>query len=83
MKVFFLKLDYQSLATCREVCRTWNEATKVKRNLWLKVIKGYTECSDKLLEEMVEKCGSPIILVSILNEIFMNLPKGTKQSQPY
>ena len=52
----FLKLDYQSLATCREVCRTWNEATKVKRNLCLKVIKGYTECSDELLEEMVEKC---------------------------
>ena len=38
----FLKLDDQSLATCRKVSRTWNEATKVKRNLWLKVINGYT-----------------------------------------
>ena len=65
----FFKLNYESLGTCREVSRTWNEATKVKRNLWWKVIKGYTECSDVLLIEMVEKCGAPILLVSILNKV--------------
>ena len=74
-----LKVDYQSRANSREVCRAWNEAIQVKRNLWLKVIKGYTECSDELLKEILEKCRSQILLVSILDKIFSNFPKGTKQ----
>ena len=79
----FLKLNYQSLATCREVSRTWNEATEVERKLWLKVIKGYTKCSDDLLKKILEKCRAPIILVSILNKIFIDFPKGTKQSHQF
>ena len=40
-------------------------------------------CSDELLKEIIGKCGSPIVLVSILNKIFGNFPKGTKQSHQY
>ena len=78
-----LKLNYKSLVTCREVSRTWNTTVEVERSSYLKVIKGYTQCSDELLKKIIDKCGSLIVLVSILKKIFGNFPKGTKQSHRY
>ena len=79
----FLKLNYQSLLTCREVSRTWNNKIEAERLSYLKVIKSYTQCSDELLKKILDKCGAPIVLVSILKEIFSKFPKGTKQSNQY
>ena len=79
----FFKLNCQSLLTCREVSRTWNNTIEAESLSYLKVIKSYTQCSDELLNKILEKCGAPIILVSILKEIFSKFPKGTKQSNRY
>ena len=79
----FLKLNYQSLVTCREVSRSWNETIEAERSSYLKIIKGYTKCSDELLRKILNKCRAPIVLVSILIKIFGNFPKGTKQSHQY
>ena len=76
----FFKLNCQSLMTCREVSRTWNNTIEAESLSYLKVIKSYTQCSDELLNKILDKCGAPIILVSILKEIFSKFPKGTKQS---
>ena len=79
----FLKLSYQSLVTCREVSRSWNETIETERSSYLKIIKRYTKCSDELLRKILNKCKAPIVLVSILIKIFRNFPKGTKQSHQY
>ena len=79
----FLKLNYQSLLTCRKVSRTWNKTIEVERLSYFKIIKSYTKCSDELLKKILNKCGAPIVLVSTLNEIFSKFPKGTKQSNQY
>ena len=79
----FSKLNYQSLVTCREVSKTWNDSIEVEKSSYLKIIKGYTKCSDELLEEILNNFKAPIILVSILNKIFSNFPKGTTQHQQY
>ena len=79
----FFKLNCPSLLTCREVSRTWNNTIEAESLSYLKVIKSYTQCSDELLNKILDKCGAPIILVSILKEIFSKFPKGTKQSNRY
>ena len=79
----FSKLNYQSLVTCREVSKTWNNSIEVEQSSYLKIIKGYTKCSDELLEEILNNFKAPIILVSILNKIFSNFSKGTTQSRQY
>ena len=79
----FSKLNYQSLVTCREVSKTWNNSIEVEKSSYLKIIKGYTKCSDELLEEILNNFKAPIILVSILKKIFSNFPKGTTQHQQY
>lgn len=79
----FEKLNYKSLVTCKQVTQTWNKAVNIEKSSYLKIIKGCTKCSDQLLEEILEKCKFPIILVSVLNEIFRIFPKGTKQSHKY
>ena len=79
----FLKLNYQSLVNCRETSRIWNKELKAKRSSYLKVIKQYTDCSDELLKKILYKIGSPIVLVSVLNEIFRKFPRGTKQRSKY
>ena len=78
-----LKLNHESLVICREVSRTWNTTVEVERASYLKIIKSYTQCSDELLKKIIGKCGSPIVLVSILKKIFGNFLKGTKQSHRY
>ena len=78
-----LELNPHSLVTCREVSRTWKESTEVEKKLWLKVIKDYTECSDELLEKILEEGEAPIILISILKKIYIKFPKGTKQRHPF
>ena len=79
----FSKLNYQSLVTCREVSKTWNNSIEAEKSSYLKIIKGYTKCSDELLEEILSNFKAPIILVCILNKIFSNFPKGTTQNQQY
>ena len=79
----FLKLNYQSLVTCREVSRSWNKTIEAERSSYLTTIKGFTKCSNKLLRKILDKCGAPIVLVSIITKIFGNFPKGTKQSHQY
>ena len=79
----YSKLNYQSLVTCREVSKTWNNSIEVEKSSYLKIIKDYTKCSDELLEEVLNNFKAPIILVSILDKIFSNFPKGTTQSQQY
>ena len=79
----FSRLDFQSLCTCREVSRTWNKAMETEKLSYVNKIKDYTKCSDELLAEMLNNFKSPIILVSIMNKIFSNFPKGTNQSHKY
>ena len=79
----FEQLDYKSLLLCKEVKQTWNKAINFEKTSYLKIIKYHTKCRDELLEEILESCNSPIILVSIINGIFKNFPKGTKQSHQY
>ena len=66
----FQKLDYQTLLKCRRVNRTWKAFLAEKKMRYLQVIKQYTDCSDTLLDEVVEKSGSALGLVAVLNEIF-------------
>ena len=80
----FSRLDHQSLMNCRKVSRSWDASVvQVKRSSHLTTIKYYTKCSDELLEAILAKCGAPIILVSILENIFRNFPKGTKQNKSF
>jgi hypothetical protein len=49
----------------------------------LKIIKGYTHCSDELQKRNFDRFGAPVVLVSILKKIFGNFSKGTKQIHQY
>ena len=79
----FSQLDYQSLLSCRQVSKSWYKAIAVEKASYLKIIKNYTKCTGELLEEILEIVNAPIILVSILNKIFDNFPRGTNQSHQY
>ena len=77
------KLDSKSLINCKEVNRTFKDFMKVEKRSYLSAIQWYTNCSDSLMREIVEKCGAAIIILSILREIFGNFIRGTKQHHKY
>ena len=78
-----LSLDFQSLINCKEVNRHWKEIMESQNPCYLRIIKHYTECSDKMLKNVLKKSGAAIVLVSILYEIFRKFRRGTKQRNRY
>ena len=77
------KLDSKSLINCKEVNRTFKDFMKVEKRSYLSAIKWYTNCSESLMMEIVEKYGAAIIILSILREIYGYFPIGTKQHRKY
>ena len=74
------KLDSKSLIECKEVNRAFKKFMKVEKCSYLRAIQWYTNYSESLMREIVEKSGAAIIIVSVLREIFGNFARGTKQN---
>ena len=77
------KLDSKCLINCKEVNRTFKNFMKVEKRSYLHAIQWYTNCSESLMREIVEKLGTAIIILSILREIYGNFMRGTKQHHKY
>ena len=78
-----LSLDYQSLIKCRMVARHWKESMEVENSKYIRLIRQYTDCSDKLLKNVLKKSGAAVVMVSVLREIFRIFPRGTKQRHSF
>ena len=79
----FLKLNNQGLAKSKKVGKTWENFLHSSKSCNLRIIKGYTNCSNKLMNKIVSNSGSAIEIVDNLHEIFKRFPKGTRQSSPF
>ena len=79
----FHKLNSKSLIKCKQVNRTFNNFLKVEQSSYFRVIQWYTNCSETLMREIVKKSGGAIIIVMVLQEIFGNFIRGTKQDSKY
>ena len=77
------KLDSKSLFNCKEVNRTFEDFMKVEKRSYLHAIQWYTNCSESLMREIVEKYGAAIIILSILHEIYGKFCRNTKQHHKY
>ena len=77
------KLDSKSLFNCKEVNRTFEDFMKVEKRSYLHAIQWYTNCSESLMREIVEKYGAAIIILSILREIYGKFCRNTKQHHKY
>ena len=77
------KLDCKSLVNCKEVNRTFENLMKVEKRSYLHAIQWYTNCSEPLMREIVEKYGAAIIILAILREIYGKFCRNTKQHHKY
>ena len=77
------KLDSKSLVNCKEVNRNFENFMKVEKRSYLHAIQWYTNCSESLMREIVEKYGAAIIILSILREIYGKFCRNTKQHHKY
>ena len=77
------KLDFKSLINFKEVNRSWKQFMKEEIMTSSKTIKNFTNCSDKMMFDVIDKIGSAFILSSVLEEIFKKFPKRTTQNNRY
>ena len=79
----FQNLDSYSLIRCKEASRTWGNFMKVEKSCYLRIIQWYTYRSKSLVKKIAKQFGAPIIVVSILREIFGSnraLPLGWEEN---
>ena len=79
----FQNLDSYSLIRCKEASRTWGNFMKVEKSCYLRIIQWYTYRSKSLVKKIAQQFGAPIIVVSILREIFGSnrpLPIGWEEN---
>ena len=79
----FLKLNNQGLAKSKKVDNLWRNFINSSKSCNIRMIKGYTNCSDKLLKQLVTNSDIAIEIVHNLHEIFKDFPKGTRQSSSF
>ena len=77
------KLSNQSLVKAKKVGRTLENFIHTRKSCNVRVIKNYTNCSDRLMNEIVTTSEAAIEIVSNLHEIFKKFPKGTRQSSSF
>ena len=79
----FQNLDSYSLIRCKEASRTWGNFMKVEKSCYLRIIQWYTYRPKSLVRKIAQQFGAPIIVVSILREIFGSnraLPIGWEEN---
>ena len=70
------ELNNQSLVKCKEVGLQWNHFLKNNKAYNLKVIKGYTNCSDALIKKLAKNAEDAIQITTDLQDIFKQARKG-------
>ena len=74
------ELDNLSLVKCKEVSLPWYHFLNNNKATNVRVIKGYTKCSDALVKKLAKNNEDVIQIVSDLRKIFENFRRGMRQS---
>ena len=76
-------LDNKSLVNCKKVSREFKDFMNFDKFYYYRIIQEYTNCSDKLMKNLVKNIESAIEVTLDLQEIFKKLPRGTRQNMRF
>ena len=79
----YQKLNNQDLVKAKKVGKAWENFIQTRKSCNLRVIKSYTNCSNKLMNKIAINSERAIEIVFNLHEIFKKFPKGTRQSSSF
>ena len=79
----FQELSNGSLVKSKETSKEWNYFIMTERFYYSRVIKTYTNCSDKAIQRIVKTTPAAMKISSDMNKIFKKFPKGTRQSMEF
>ena len=74
------ELDNQSLVKCKEVSLSWYHFMNNNKASNVRVIKGYTNCSNALMKKLAKNNEDVIQISSDLHKIFKNFRREIRQS---
>ena len=74
------ELDNLSLVNCKEVSLSWCHFLNNNKASNVRVIKGYTNCSDALIKNLAKNSEDVIQIASDLHKIFENFRREITQS---
>ena len=79
----YRELDNLSLVKCKEVSLSWYHFLDNNKASNIRVIKGYTNCSDALMKKLAKNNEDVIQIASDLHKIFKNFRRGIRQSSSW